>query len=134
MIRRALPLLAALGLAVLPSAHALAGGGKPAAPPAKPAAAATTPNASLDETEQAADKAVEDAAREMRRKRFEAVAAYAAANSTAKDGEKAAGVAIDLATEIEEWAKVIEQADLYVKTHAGGPRKADALLMRAGAM
>ena len=129
--------LAALGLvASLPFAApaAFAGGGKPA-PAAKPAAKpAAEKYASLDELEAAADTAEAAARKDLRRVRYEKVVAYLAANPDAKDREEAVGTAMDLAAEVEEWAKAVEHADAYLKAYEQGERRIEVLVAKAGAL
>jgi peroxiredoxin len=129
-------IMAALVLAALPfGTSALAGGGKPAAPAGKPAAKPVADKAgSLEELEASCDEAETAASKDMRRKRYERVVSYLASNAGAKDAEKALGTAVDLAEEIEEWAKTVEHADAYVKAYPEGARKNDVLLSKAGAM
>lgn len=129
--------VAALGLvASLPFAApaAFAGGGKPA-PAAKPAAKpAAEKYASLDELEAAADTAEAAARKDLRRVRYEKVVAYLAANPDAKDREEAVGTAMDLAAEVEEWAKAVEHADAYLKAYEQGERRLEVLVAKAGAL
>lgn len=131
-------LAATLGaLAVLPLASdALAGGGKPAPakPAGKPAPATADKYDSLEALEASCDEAESASSKEMRRKRYEKVVAYLAANASAKDAERATGTAVDLAEELEEWAKAVEHADAYLGAYADGQRKVDMLLSKAGAM
>lgn len=131
---------AVASLAALPLAtDALAGGGKPTPPkpagktPAAPAEKAEKYD-SLGALEAACDDAESAASKEMRRKRYDKVVAYLAANGSAGDAERATGVAMDLAEELEEWTKTVEHADAYLKGWAEGQRKVDALLTKAGAM
>jgi thiol-disulfide isomerase/thioredoxin len=113
---------------------AFAGGGKPA-PAAKPGAKpATEKYASLGDLETAADAAEAAAQKDLRRARYEKVVAYIAANPDAKDRERAVGTAMDLAEEVEAWAKAVEHADAYLKAYEKGERRIDALLTKAGAL
>ncbi|MBL9087730.1 MAG: TlpA family protein disulfide reductase [Planctomycetia bacterium] len=129
--------LAALGLvASIPFAApaAFAGGGKPApaaTPAAKPAA---EKYASLADLEAAADAAEAAAQKDLRRARYEKVVAYLAASPDAKDREQAVGTAMDLAEEVEEWAKAVEHADAYLKAYEKGERRVEVLLTKAGAL
>jgi thiol-disulfide isomerase/thioredoxin len=122
---------ALIGLAVaLPSV--LAAPTKPA-----PAAKAGTPaavGASLSAIEEACDKAEKDGSTALRRKRYEAVAAYVKASTTAKDIADARNTAVNLAEELEDWAGVVEHADDYLKNHATGETHVDIQLSRAGAL
>jgi peroxiredoxin len=131
-IAASMGLLLALPVAVT----AFAGGGKPAAPPAKGGAKAAPPapaskHASLSELEEAADAAEEAAHKEMRRQRYEKVVAYLAANGKAADAEAARVAAFELASEIEEWAKAVQHADEYAAAHAEGKSTLDAKVAKA---
>ena len=124
-------LAALIGLAVaLPVA--LAAPTKPA-----PAAKAGTPaavGASLSAIEESCDKAETDGSKALRRKRYEAVAAYVKASASAKDIAEARNTAVNLAEELEAWAGVVEHADDYLKNHATGETHVDVQLSRAGAL
>ena len=129
--------LAALGLvASIPFAApaAFAGGGKSTPPPAKPAAKPAEKYASLADLEAAADETEAAAHKDLRRARYEKVVAYLAANPEAKDREQAVGTAMDLAEEVEEWAKAVEHADAYLKAYEKGERRVDVLFSKAGAL
>ena len=131
-------LAASLGLLLAASlaTNAVAAGGKPAPAPAKPAAkpAASDKFASLSELEAAADKAEADARKELRKARYAKVVAYLAANGSAKDAEEALGTAMDLAEEVEDWAKAVQHADEYLAAHAAGARKLDAMSTKASSL
>ena len=123
-------LAALIGLAVaLPAAFAA---------PTKPAPAVKTPapavvGASLAAVEEACDKAEKDSNTALRRKRYEQIVAYAKANGSAKDAEVSRNTLVDLAVELEEWAKVVEHADDYLKNHAAGENHLGVQLVRAEA-
>ena len=133
---------ASLGLALCASlaTSAVAAGGKPAPAPAakpgtKPAASAPADKfATLGELEVAADKLEADAKKELRKARYAKVVAYLAANASAKDAEEALGTAMDLAEEVEDWAKATQHADEYVAAHPKGSRLLDALSTKATSM
>lgn len=143
MTSRPLPSLralfaAALGLAVaLPLSSALAGGPKPATPPAKGGKApSATPStfASFDDLETGWDAREKEEQKALRRQRYDAVVTYLKANAAAKDAETALVSAVDLAEEVEEWAKVVEHADAYAKGYAEGKSAMGVLTSKAGAL
>jgi len=113
---------------------AFAAGGKPAAPAMPAAKPATEKFASLADLEEAADAAEAAAHKDLRKARYDKVVTYLGANPEAKDREKAVGTAMDLAEEIEAWAKVAEHADAYLKAYEAGERKVEVLLAKAGAL
>jgi thiol-disulfide isomerase/thioredoxin len=138
MTRLRLAAFPVLGLALLVSAGglALAGGGKPAKPPAgkPPAAAPEAAPASLKEIE-AAFKAKETEARKaLRLQRIDAIVAYVAKNGAAKDAEAARKALVDLAEELEDGARTLQFADEFAKAHADSPMKLEVKLSRAQAL
>jgi thiol-disulfide isomerase/thioredoxin len=126
--KSALAAIAALAVA-LPVASA---GPKPA--PAGKSPAAAPVGASFAAIEEAADQAEKDSNLALRRRRYDAVAAYVKAKPDAADIAEARLSAMNLAEEIEEWAKVVAHADEYVAKHAEGEGKSDASFTRAGAL
>jgi len=140
--RRLLPICAALAAvlgvaAVLPLSSALAGGPKPANPPAKggkPAATPAAAAASYDDLVSTWDEKEKEAQKALRRQRYDAVVGYLKANGSAKDAEQALVAAVDLAEEVEEWARVVEHADAYAKAHAEGKAAMGVLSSKAAAL
>ncbi len=125
-------LAALIGLAIaLPVAFA--GPPKPAPAGKTPPAAPVAVGASLGAIEESCDKAEKDSNTALRRKRYEQVAAYVKASPSAKDILAARNTAVDLAEELEDWAKVVEHADEYLKNHADGEARVAVQLSRASA-
>ncbi len=131
---------AVLGVAaVLPLSSALAGGAKPATPPAKggkpaPAAAPSAVASSFEDLESTWNAKEKDARKALRHQRYDAVVAYLKANGGAKDAEQALISAVDLAEEVEEWARVVEHADAYAKGFAESKSAMAVLSSKAGAL
>ena len=118
-LRAGAALAAALALAfALPLGSAAAGPAKTTAKPAAPAPTGST----LAEVEKASLQ-----------KRYDAVVAYAHANAKAADAEEAMKRAVDLAEELENWAKVVEHAGEFETAFGSSKEKAEVLLSKAGA-
>lgn len=122
------------------SGIALAGGGKPGKPPAgktppgmaEPTVPAKADSlgaivASYDEQEQAARKA-------LRVKRYEAVVTYVKDHPSAQDLLEARNTLVDLAEELEEWAKVVVHADEFLGAYADSEYRNGIRFQRAGAL
>lgn len=130
-LRARASLAALIGLAIsLPVTFA--GPPKPATP-GKSAAPAPV-GASLEAIEESCDKTEKESKTALRRKRYEQVAAYLKANPTAKDAEGSRLAAMNLAEEVEEWAKSVEHADDYLAKHKEGAQRVDVEFTRAGAL
>ena len=131
----------ALGLALVLSPSASAGG-KPAKPPAgkpPPAAPAKEP-ASVSEITKAFDAMEMNARVDVIRKRIEALEAYAKAHPDAKDvGEAKEGVAgarqalVQVASGAEDYATAVRFADEYLAAHPDGDGKVSVLVSKARA-
>jgi thiol-disulfide isomerase/thioredoxin len=126
------PLAGAVALLLLAAPLALAkgtGAGKP--PPAAPAAKPAGSYAEL-----LADFARREAEQEKasRKARYDAVAAFVAANGSAKDAEVAREALVDLAGEAGDAEAVLRHADEFLAAHPSSKAKHGVRLARAAAL
>ena len=133
-----------LGLALLvapsfgPSGGALAGGGKPAKPPAKGAPAKPVAASSVEELERAF-VAMEEAARiDVIRQRITALQAYAKAKPDAPDAaaarealEGARKSLVTVATEAEDHPAVVKFADEFLDAYPESPQRLGVIVSKA---
>jgi thiol-disulfide isomerase/thioredoxin len=126
------PLAGAAALLLLAAPLALAKGtgtGKPpaAAPAAKPAGSYAELLADFARREAEHEKAT-------RKARYDAVAAFVAANGTAKDAEVAREALVDLAGEAGDAAAVLRHADEFLAAHPASASKVGVRFARAAAL
>jgi thiol-disulfide isomerase/thioredoxin len=127
-----------LSLVVAAGGLALAAGDKPAKPPA--AKPGTSPKAdpavpaSYGDIERVFDEKEKEARKGLRAQRIDAVVAYLAKNPSAKDAEKAREALVDLAQELEDWARTVQFADDFLAAHAASDQKASVSFSRANAL
>ena len=75
---------------------------------------------------------VEEAARAAaRRVRYERLAAYLREQPAAPDAERARETAMDLAEELRDWERLVEDAEAFARAHPKGGRLLDALVLAA---
>jgi thiol-disulfide isomerase/thioredoxin len=108
--------------------------GKPGAAKAAPKGAAAKPGASLGEIMGAFDDKQKTEQEELQRERWDAIEAYVKANGSAKDAEEARKALVDIAEELEDWAKTLSSADAFLAAHADSKSKVEVQVSRAGAL
>jgi thiol-disulfide isomerase/thioredoxin len=89
---------------------------------------------SLDDVTTAFDEKEEAARKALRRERWTAIDGYVKANASAKDVEEARKTLVDLAEELEDWARTVSSADAYLAAHEASKARIAVMLSRAGAL
>ena len=125
--------------AVMPVILAVLGGapvradGPPAPLPVAPTPAAARPP-TFARLEEGYDALEQVAVREVRRKRYDAVLAYARAQPGASDVETAHTALFQLAAEIEAWDDAVAHAEAYLGAHPSGPHEIEARFAKADSL
>lgn len=105
----------------------------PPAPPAPSLVKAPVPR-TLQEIDEAYDDREKEAAKAVRRLRYDAVLEYVAARPKARDIEDARAQLVRLALLVEDWRSTLERADEYLSVYPAGKYEVDARSGRAEAL
>jgi thiol-disulfide isomerase/thioredoxin len=105
----------------------------PAPPPPAPAAGVGVPT-TLQEIDEGFDDQERDAVRAIKRRRYDAVAAYVGARPGARDIASARAELVRVASAIEAWDVAIRRADEYLALHPTGDDEIGARFAKAEAL